>query len=232
MAALWMRETAPTDRAGSTDSTRSQEIPRQDSAHRGLSQDGRDGSGGRVLRVLVVDDARDTTNSLADRVRRWGHATLMADDGPTALRVAATGNPDVVLLNLAMPFMEGCQVARQLRLDRPGGDCLIIACAGQADDERRRQYTEAGIDLLLIKPVDPAVVETLLLLECVRANRLPTDDAARRTSKASSQLTGKKRQDVASDGAANALRPRLARGIRAGDMPTRVLVDYTCQSTS
>jgi len=216
MAALWMRNTAPTDRDESTDFTGARKLSRQDSAHRGLSPGGRDGFGERVLRVLVVDDARDTTNSLADRVRSWGHATLMADDGATALRVAATGHPDVVLLNLAMPFMDGCQIARQLRLDRPSSDCLIIACAGQADDERRQQCTEAGIDLLLIKPVEPAVVETLLLLECVRANRSPADYAAQRDSKASPQFAGKRRLRVASHVASKALRSRLATGTARG----------------
>ena len=71
------------------------------------------------------------------------------------------------------PLMDGCQVAKHLRSDYVREDCLIIAFAEWVDDARRKLCVEAGIDLLLSKPVDPYVVETLLMLECVRVNRRP-----------------------------------------------------------
>ena len=79
--------------------------------------------------------------------------------------------PDVVLLDMETPLMDGCQVAKHLRSDYLSEDCLIIAFAEWVDDASRKPCLEAGIDLLLSKPVDRDVVETLLMLECVRVNR-------------------------------------------------------------
>jgi len=128
-------------------------------------------AGRRVLRVLVVDHEQDTAGPFVSLVRRNGYAVRLAD-GLTTLRVAADQQPDVVLLDMEMPFVDGCQVARQLRMDFPRNECFIIATTGSADDASRQQSIQAGVDLLLIKPVDPSVVETLLLLESIRANQL------------------------------------------------------------
>jgi CheY-like chemotaxis protein len=96
--------------------------------------------------------------------------------------VAAAWHPDVVLLDMDTPLMDGCQVAKHLRSDYLSEDCLIIAFAQCVDDARREPCLEAGIDLLLSKPVDRDVVETLLMLECVRVNR-------RRAREAVNELT-------------------------------------------
>jgi DNA-binding response OmpR family regulator len=125
----------------------------------------------RTLRVLIVDDEQDMTVRLFARVGHWGHDSRMAYHGQAALFAAADQHPDVVLLNLELPSMDGRRLARQLRLDAPRTDCFIIALADWADDERRRQCSEAGIDLLLVNPLDPSVLEVLLELECVRVNR-------------------------------------------------------------
>jgi len=77
-----------------------------------------------------------------------------------------------VLLDVAMPLMNGFEVARQLRLDFLRKDCFLIAVTGGGDEDERQQCIEAGIDLVLIKPVEPAVLETLLMLECERMNRV------------------------------------------------------------
>ena len=125
----------------------------------------------RALRVLIVDHQQDPAGGFVRQMRHWGHATRMAHDGRAALIAAADQHPDVVLLDLELSSMDGCCVARQLRRDSPRGDCFIIALADWVDDERRRQCSEAGIDLLLVKPTDPSVLEVLLWLECVRLNR-------------------------------------------------------------
>jgi CheY-like chemotaxis protein len=109
--------------------------------------------------------------SLVRRVRRSGQAARMAHNGLAALRVAAAQHPDVVLLDMEMPFMDGHEVARHLRLDFPRRACFIIAVTARTADERRQHNIESGIDLRLIKPLDPSVVETLLLLECELVNR-------------------------------------------------------------
>ncbi|MDA1053872.1 MAG: response regulator [Planctomycetota bacterium] len=125
----------------------------------------------RELRVLVVADGRDIADSLVRRLRRWGHAARTAQNGLAALRVAAAQHPDVVLLDMEMPFMDGYQIARHLRLDFPRRTCFLIAVTARSEDEHREQCIQAGIDLLLIKPIDLSDVETTLLLECELVNR-------------------------------------------------------------
>jgi CheY-like chemotaxis protein len=124
-----------------------------------------------LLRVLIVDDQRDMTDILAMLVWRWGHEVQGTYDSATALRMAARHAPDVVVLDLAMPHLDGFQVAERLRGDTRLRDCFVIAITGYADTATWLRCHEVGIDLLLIKPVDPSIVETLLMLECERVNR-------------------------------------------------------------
>lgn len=164
--------------AGSDAFNRNQLMCREHETHARTSNVGHVCSGRRLLRVLVVDDDQDTTDGLVWLlVRHWGHAARMAYDGDVALQVAADQRPDVVLLDVEMPLMDGRQVARQLRLDLPSTECFIIAITGDTDEQGRRQCLEAGIDLVLIKPVLSSVVETLLMQVRERVNRSPTDEA-------------------------------------------------------
>ena len=137
----------------------------------------------RTLRVLIVDHQQDAAAGLFSQVGRWGHASQMAYHGHAALIAAAEQPPDVVLLNLELPSMDGRPLARQLRLDSPQSDYFIIAFADWADDQRRRECSEAGIDLLLVKSVDPSVLEMLLGLEWVRLDRQRAAEADKRTSR-------------------------------------------------
>jgi CheY-like chemotaxis protein len=177
MTAFWMCELAPTDVAGTDAFNRNQLVCRQALTNDRKRKVGRVATSRRLLRVLIVDDEQDTADTLARLIRYWGHAARSAYGGATALREAASQHPDVVLLDIEMPRLDGCEVARQLRRDFPGNQCLIIAVTGSADRRRRGQCVDAGIDLVLIKPVDPSVLETLLMLERVRMNRPQTDSA-------------------------------------------------------
>jgi CheY-like chemotaxis protein len=124
-----------------------------------------------LLRVLIVDDERDTADGLALLVGHWGHAAQKAYDGATALGKAARLTPDVVLLDVGMPCIDGCDLAIRLRRDDQLRGCFLIAITGFADVARRQRCHDAGIDLFLIKPVDSALVETLLELERARRGR-------------------------------------------------------------
>jgi len=126
----------------------------------------------RVLQVLLVDAYPATAELLARLVTQWGHAANAVQDSVAAMRLAAVTPPDVVLLDIELPVTNGYELARCLRRDLTTQDCLIIAITGRADHQRRQQCIEAGIDLVLLKPVNSAVVETLFLLECTRVNRL------------------------------------------------------------
>jgi CheY-like chemotaxis protein len=171
MAAFWMCEVGPTEIAGSDALNRNPLSCRQALKEDRPYRVGRVTTGRRKLRVLVVDDDHDTADALAILVRRWNHAARSAYDGARALREAAVQYPDVVLLDITMPHMDGCEVARQLRLDFPEHDCFIIALTGDGDEHIRQQCSDAGIDMVFIKPVEPSLIETLLMLECERINR-------------------------------------------------------------
>lgn len=115
------------------------------------------------LRVLVVDDYPDTCETLCLLLRAWGHTPCGAPDGERAVELDASFLPDVILLDLGLPRMDGLEVARLLR--RRYGDGprpLIISISGWGTEETRRRALEAGCDVYLIKPVDPDLLRCLL----------------------------------------------------------------------
>lgn len=119
----------------------------------------------QLLRVLIVDDHRACADTLCRLVGIWGHDVQQAYDGATGLAKAAAYRPHVVLLDIVMPDISGIEVAQQIRRQSRLKGCLMIAVTGQTDKDTRRQCMEAGIHLLLIKPVDLSNLETLLTLE-------------------------------------------------------------------
>jgi CheY-like chemotaxis protein len=120
------------------------------------------------LLVLVVDDSHDCAYSLALLMRVWGHEAVVAYDGPSALEAASARPPDVVLLDIAMPGMDGCELTRRLR-QMPGMEkALLVAITGHGREAEVRRCEEAGIDCYFLKPVDPLELQQVL----VRAERL------------------------------------------------------------
>ncbi len=137
----------------------------------------------RTLHVLVVDDNRDAADSLSVLVNLWGHEARTAYDGAAALDMTVVRKPHVVLLDLTMPKRDGCQVARQLRQQATFADTLLIAITGWTDQVHRRLCDEAGFDHYLIKPIDLARLEILLLRErrLVRSQALIEGVSIRKT---------------------------------------------------
>lgn len=126
----------------------------------------------RNLRVFVVDDNKDAADSLAMLVQLWGHDVERGYDGSALQRIQAY-RPDVILLDIGMPKMDGNRIARTLREDKHHQSALIIAVTGYHDEARRLFAKEAGFDHYLIKPVDPSVLEKLLFmkLDDIRAGK-------------------------------------------------------------
>ena len=118
--------------------------------------------GGRRLKVLVVDDNADLVDMLAAVVANLGHDVRKALDGRTALSAATVYRPDVVLLDLGLPVMNGIEVARELRRSPNGGGLRLVALTGWGQPEDRRQTGEAGFDEHLTKPTDPKTLAALL----------------------------------------------------------------------
>ena len=116
----------------------------------------------RKFRILVVDDMRDAADSLTLILRMMGHDVITAYDGLEAVQTAAAFRPDVALLDIGLPRMNGYEAARRIR-EEPGGDKIaLIALTGWGQDEDKRRAREAGFDHHLTKPVDPAGLESLL----------------------------------------------------------------------
>jgi CheY-like chemotaxis protein len=123
-----------------------------------LSSPNRDGQGPR--RVLVVDDNLDSADTMAELMRIWGHEVRTAHDGPSALECAREFLPQVILLDVGLPGMDGYELARRLRADGLAGE-LLVSVTGYGQEEDRRLAQEAGFDHHLTKPVHP---EALLRL--------------------------------------------------------------------
>jgi CheY-like chemotaxis protein len=119
-------------------------------------------SGGGGSRVLVVDDNRDAADSLVEIMRLSGNEAEAVYDGRAALDYCATSMPDVVLLDIGLPGLNGYEVAERIRAMPNGSELLLIAVTGWGKDDDRRRSHAAGFDHHLVKPVDPAVIETLL----------------------------------------------------------------------
>jgi CheY-like chemotaxis protein len=123
---------------------------------------GREHSSIESLSVLVVDDNRDAAESLAMLLRTAGAEVQVAHDGPTALSEFERSEPHVVLLDIGMPGMDGCEVARRLREVSRRDRVALVALTGWGQDEDRRRVREAGFDHHLVKPVDLASLQSLL----------------------------------------------------------------------
>ena len=121
-------------------------------------------------RVLVVDDNVDAAESMAIVLRLEGYDVRTAHDGEAAMLTAADFRPELMLLDIGMPRMNGYEVARQLRNEPWGRDMMLIACTGWGQPEDRRKSKLAGFDDHIVKPVSPeAIIELLRTLSARRS---------------------------------------------------------------
>jgi CheY-like chemotaxis protein len=131
-------------------------------------------AGPAVLRVLVVDDNLDAADSLAVLASIWGYDARAVYDGATAFKSAMTTPPDVILMDIGTPGMDGWHLATMLRRQARLADTLLVAITGYADEAHRRMWARTS-EHYLVKPVDPTAVERLLLRERVRRPRVAND---------------------------------------------------------
>jgi len=121
-----------------------------------------EGRPARRKRVLIIDDNADVADSLAALVGILGHDVSVLRDGRDALRVAPAAPPDIVLLDIGLPGMDGYEVARRLRGFPELARTRIVACTGYGRDDDVRKIREAGFERHFTKPVGAAQLETLL----------------------------------------------------------------------
>jgi CheY-like chemotaxis protein len=116
------------------------------------------------LQIFVVDDNIDNADSLAFLLEDSGHRVHLAHDGPTALELAKLHQPQMILLDLGLPELDGFEVARRLREMPNTSKSFLVAVTGYGQDKHRQQTKDAGFDYHMVKPI-----EWSELLEIIRA---------------------------------------------------------------
>lgn len=113
-------------------------------------------------RVLIVDDNEDAANSLAMILSLDGHEVQSAYSGPQALEQVDSFDPDVVLLDIGLPVMDGYEVARRIRERPNAGAIRLIALTGYSRESDKARAREAGFDDHVVKPVEIARLRSVL----------------------------------------------------------------------
>jgi CheY-like chemotaxis protein len=111
--------------------------------------------------ILIVEDNTDAREALRVLLELDGHLVEAVGDGAAALDLARAKNPDLALVDIGLPGMDGFEIARRLRAQdrrRP----VLVALTGYSQPEDRRRATEAGFDGMLVKPVDPGALADLI----------------------------------------------------------------------
>ncbi|HEX2223613.1 MAG TPA: response regulator, partial [Thermoanaerobaculia bacterium] len=123
---------------------------------------GPEGLADAAAHILLVEDNEDAAGALGELLAIWGHEVDIANEGPTALEKARLRPPDVVLLDIGLPGMDGYEVAKALRA-QPGLErTRLIALTGYGQENDRRRSSLAGFDHHLVKPVDVDHLRRLL----------------------------------------------------------------------
>jgi CheY-like chemotaxis protein len=110
----------------------------------------------RPLRILLVEDHADIAEFIRLQLEMWGHEVAVAADGPAGLAAALQRPPDVALLDVGLPGMDGYELAARIRQEIPGAAVRLVAMTGYGRPEDRARAAAAGFDAHLVKPVDPS----------------------------------------------------------------------------
>jgi CheY-like chemotaxis protein len=116
---------------------------------------------GQSLRILIVDDNKDSADSLQMLLTLGGHEVRVCHEGREALKLTETFHPKIVLLDIGLPSMNGYEVARRLRALPDQTKTLLVALTGYGQEEDRRLAREAGFNHHLVKPVDFAALKSI-----------------------------------------------------------------------
>jgi CheY-like chemotaxis protein len=116
----------------------------------------------KSFRILVVDDNHDSALSQAMMLSIMGHETRTAHDGESAVTEAERFLPEVVLLDIGLPKLNGYEVAQRIREQSWGASMFLIAVTGWGQEEDRQRSTEVGLNVHMVKPVEPAALEKIL----------------------------------------------------------------------
>lgn len=126
-----------------------------------------------VTRILLVDDYSDALEIWEWYLRSQGYDVLTASNGLDAVQLAKSAHPDVIVMDLQLPGLSGCDAARELRTAQPTTNIPLIAATGFSHDRQLAEARAAGFDQIVIKPCDPAhlVTEIERILSTRRRNK-------------------------------------------------------------
>ena len=113
-------------------------------------------------RVLLVDDSVDAAEAMSMLLETLGHEVRVMHDGPSALAMVDDFTPDVVILDIGLPGMDGFEVAREMRTRAVTKTALLIALTGYGADSDKQKARDAGFDHHLVKPVSFTAIETVI----------------------------------------------------------------------
>lgn len=148
-----------------------------------------------AMRVFVVDDDADTTECMSLLLKHYGHEVRIANRGEAAIEQVPAFHPDVVLIDLAMPRVDGLTVARKLRLRPELASMSLVAVTGYADSVHRQQALDAGFDECLVKPLP--LDQLLELLVRVRGRIEASRQRAAQAAVAARRLANDSRRELA-----------------------------------
>ena len=114
------------------------------------------------LRILVLEDQEDSAYMMSLLLQCWGYDPTVVYNGKRALEVAKSLCPHVAFLDIGLPDMDGCEVARQMRGMPETSKVFLVAITGYGREEDIRRCKEAGIDFHLLKPVKPEIIKEVL----------------------------------------------------------------------
>ena len=116
----------------------------------------------KPMRVLIVDDCADNARSLALLIKMWGHDVCVAHDAVSALDIAQSYRPGVIVLDIGLPDLNGYELARLLQEQQAPERPLLVAVTGYGQERDRRRSQEAGFTYHLLKPIVPTELQELL----------------------------------------------------------------------
>ena len=113
-------------------------------------------------RVLIVDDDDDAREMMGELLDAMGHDTVKASSADEALEHVQRGSLDLALIDLGLPGIDGCEIARRIRRTVAGAGMRLVALTGYSDEATRQNAVDAGFDDFVVKPAYPATIEAVV----------------------------------------------------------------------